>query len=632
MRTYKYVINLCIVIVFFQLQYTMGYAQDQRLADSLEKIYQENRLVGVEKLELLRNLAFNENNDLELSLKYADELISLAKQEQNDIYLYRGYYIKGQKHRFKAELAIAQDAFFKGAEAATKADYIEGEGASYIAIADVYSLLGNAANAEQYYNQAIELLRKTTDSIALATALLNTGEYYFQNKKYDLALNYFDEAGPIFKDVNYSIGTAYYMGNEGMVYAKKGNDSLAEANLTKAIAMLEELSLNDPICEYLIYLSDIYLKRGLLDQALFNAKKSLGLAIKYGLKERIAAANLQLSKLYEHIGNWSEALRYYKDHVAYRDSVNNINLVEQIADLRTNFEISKQQDKLDLLEKESELQMIKEKSQQNFIFAAVIAFICVVIMALGLLYRYIFIRKTKLIIEAEKNRSDNLLINILPEETAMELKQKGRVRAKKYESVTVLFTDFKGFTRYAENLTPEDLVQSVDFYFTKFDEIFERYGMEKIKTIGDSYMCSGGLHSHTQDHATKMVQAALEILQFVEEIKNSTTTELNFDIRIGINTGPIVAGVVGNKKFAYDIWGDTVNVASHMESNSLPGRINIAQNTYDLVRKVFDCEYRGEINVKNRGPMKMYFVNGLRDRTRVMPQEENKISQSLEIS
>jgi class 3 adenylate cyclase len=626
------VINLCIVIVFFQLHCTLGYAQDQRLADSLKKNYRENRLIGVEKLELLRNLAFNENNDLELSLKYAEELISLAKQEKNDMYLYRGYYIKGQKHRFKAELAMAQDAFFKGVEAATKADYIEGEGASYIAIADVYSLLGNSANAERYYNQAIDLLRKTSDSVTLATALLNTGEYYFQNKKYDLALNYFDEAGPIFKNANYAIGTAYYMGNEGMVYAKKGNDGLAEANLTKAIAMLEELSLYDPICEYLIYLSDIYQKRGLSNKALLNAKKSLGLAIKYGLKERIAAANLQLSKLYEHTGDWAEALRYFKDHVIYRDSVNNINLVEQIADMRTNFEISKQQDKLNLLEKESELQMIKEKSQKNFIFAAVIALVCALIMALGILHRYIFIRKTKRIIEAEKNRSDNLLINILPEETAMELKQKGRVRAKRHESVTVLFTDFKGFTRFSENLTPEDLVRSVDFYFTKFDEIFERYGMEKIKTIGDSYMCSGGLHSHTRDHAIKMVQAALEILQFVEDIKKSKTTELNFDIRIGINTGPIVAGVVGNKKFAYDIWGDTVNVASHMESNSLPGRINIAQNTYDLVKQVFDCEYRGEINVKNRGLMKMYFVNGLRHRTRNMPQEESKTSQSLELS
>ena len=352
----------------------------------------------------------------------------------------------------------------------------------------------------------------------------------------------------------------------------------------------------------------------------------------YGLKDQISDANLQLSQLYEKKGNTKESYKYYKDYITYRDSVNNLATVREMANLRTNHELAQKQVQVDLLEKESELQLIKEKSQNNFILAAVIAFICVMIMALGLLHRYIFIRKTKRIIEAEKNRSDKLLINILPEETANELKLKGSVRAKKHDSVTVLFTDFKGFTRYAENLTPEDLVKSIDFYFTKFDEIFEKNGMEKIKTIGDSYMCSGGLHSHIGDHAIKMVQAALEVLQFVDEIKKSTDTELNFDIRIGINTGPIVAGVVGNKKFAYDIWGDTVNVASHMESNSLPGKINIAQNTYDLVKDIYDCEFRGVIKVKNRGSLKMYFVNGIKDPTLIKGQQDHTVSESLKVS
>jgi class 3 adenylate cyclase len=138
----------------------------------------------------------------------------------------------------------------------------------------------------------------------------------------------------------------------------------------------------------------------------------------------------------------------------------------------------------------------------------------------------------------------------------------------------------------------------------------ERHGLEKIKTIGDAYMCAGGLHSNKEDHAKRMIWVAIEIAAFVEETKKDVSaTELTFDIRIGINTGPVVSGVVGTKKFAYDIWGDTVNVASRMETMSEPGKINIGENTYEIVKDIFECEYRGEIEVKNRGSMKMYFIN-----------------------
>ena len=183
------------------------------------------------------------------------------------------------------------------------------------------------------------------------------------------------------------------------------------------------------------------------------------------------------------------------------------------------------------------------------------------------------------------------------------------MEAKKFESVTVLFTDFKGFTRYSQNLTPEQLVQSVDYYFSEFDKIIERHGLEKIKTIGDAYMCAGGLPFPSSDHPKRMVEAAFEIARFIEQTKNSEQNGVaHFDIRIGINTGPVVAGVVGTKKFAYDIWGDTVNVASRMESNSEPGRINISEFTYELVKDHFECSFRGEIDVKNKGMMRMFFV------------------------
>lgn len=598
------------VSFFLFFTYSTTFAQDQKVADSLVKIYQKGNFRNSEKLELLRNLSFNETNNLQLSLKYAEQLIALAKSEKNYLYLHRGYYQKGNKYRVIGDLNKSLEAFFKSGEAAVKAKFISGEGASYMSVADVYSVMGNANNAEIYYNKAIKLLRKSDDSVSLASALLNAGDEYSKNKKFDSALRYFKEAGIIFKKVNYLIGTAYTLGNIGMVYAEQGKNELAKEQISDAIKILEELKDYYAISEYLTYMSDIYLKQNDWNRSLSYAKRSLELAQKYGLKDQVSNSNLKLSELYQKAGNLGESLKYYKNHIVYRDSVTNLKSVQQMADLRTNYEVSQKQIEVDLLEKDSEIQKLKEKRQKNIIYATVISLFLIFLLALGLYRRYQFIKRTNRIIEEEKNRSDSLLLNILPEETAHELKQSGRVQAKKFESVTVLFTDFEGFTQYAEKLSPEKLVESVDFYFSKFDAIIEKYGLEKIKTVGDAYMCAGGLPFPTSDHANKMVLAAFEIAEFVTESKKwNAHNQTRFEIRIGISTGPVVAGVVGTKKFAYDIWGDTVNIASRMESNSVPGKINISESTYDIVKGFFACEYRGEIEVKNKGMMKMYFVN-----------------------
>ncbi len=224
--------------------------------------------------------------------------------------------------------------------------------------------------------------------------------------------------------------------------------------------------------------------------------------------------------------------------------------------------------------------------------------------------------KTKKIIEQEKDRSEQLLLNILPEETALELMETGKVKAKKFAEVSVLFTDFEGFTQYSESLSPEELVKSVDFYFSKFDKIIEKHGLEKIKTIGDSYMCAAGVPFPMKNHAIAMMYAALEILEFVEESKKENSAlGAHFEIRIGINSGSLIAGVVGSKKFAYDIWGDTVNMASRMESCSESGKINISENTFQLVKDSFSCKERGKIEVKNKGMVSMYFVENVKDLT-----------------
>ena len=210
----------------------------------------------------------------------------------------------------------------------------------------------------------------------------------------------------------------------------------------------------------------------------------------------------------------------------------------------------------------------------------------------------------------EMRRSNDLLLNILPEEVAEELKEKGSAEAKSFDEVTVMFTDFKGFTTIAEKLSAKELVAEIDYCFKGFDNIIHKYGIEKIKTIGDSYMAAGGLPVANKTHAKDMVNAALEIVKFMEAHKQQRAKEDKpvFEIRIGINSGHVVAGIVGVKKFAYDIWGDTVNLASRMESSGEPGKINISGSTYELVKNDFTCIHRGKIQAKNKGEVDMYFV------------------------
>ncbi len=213
---------------------------------------------------------------------------------------------------------------------------------------------------------------------------------------------------------------------------------------------------------------------------------------------------------------------------------------------------------------------------------------------------------------ARKGEIEGLLLNILPAEVAKELQVNGHATPRNYESVSVMFTDFKGFTSIAEKMSPQELVEELNTCFITFDNIIGKYNLEKIKTIGDSYMCAGGIPTPDKDHVINMIKASLEIKDYINQnnIKRGHAGLDPWYLRIGIHVGPLVAGVVGKKKYAYDIWGGTVNIASRMESNGEPGKVNISSATYDLIKDKYDCIYRGKISAKNIGEIDMYFVEG----------------------
>jgi len=293
-------------------------------------------------------------------------------------------------------------------------------------------------------------------------------------------------------------------------------------------------------------------------------------------------------------------LAHYK---SMYDSLSYLRMMDSLILVKQNAELQQQ-----------ETELARQKIQQSF---SMLGTGGSSLLFLLILFSYFKQRKNNQLlseknvqIQTEQDRSEGLLLNILPAQVAEELKQFGAAQAHKYEGVSVLFTDFKNFSHIAGLLSAEELVAELDYCFKAFDNIIHKYGLEKIKTIGDAYMCAGGLPMPNQNNPKLAVQAAIEIQDFLENWNKQKAQEQqpHFEARVGIHTGPIVAGVVGSKKFAYDIWGDTVNIAARMESKGETGKVNISGTTYELIKDDFECTYRGMIQAKNKGEIAMYFV------------------------
>lgn len=290
---------------------------------------------------------------------------------------------------------------------------------------------------------------------------------------------------------------------------------------------------------------------------------------------------------------------------------------EQMADAIVRAQQEKELQLQKTLVAEAELGKQQSENMRN-----VLALVSVFVLVMAMLFYFRFRAKRRAanelaeknaLVEAEQKRSDNLLLNILPPAIAQELKTRNKVAARKYDQATVMFIDFTGFTQVAERLSPEMLVEELDYCFSNFDRIISQYRIEKIKTIGDAYLCASGL-SDMNASPSDIIRAALEIQDFLLALK-AERMDRNmpyFEARVGVHIGPVVAGVVGAKKFAYDIWGDTVNVAARFEEACEPGRVNVSENVYDFARYEFEWNYRGKIAAKNKGAMDMYYVTSVK--------------------
>jgi guanylate cyclase len=210
-----------------------------------------------------------------------------------------------------------------------------------------------------------------------------------------------------------------------------------------------------------------------------------------------------------------------------------------------------------------------------------------------------------------QEKSENLLLNILPKEIAKILKNESRTIADHYEEASILFADMVNFTPMSAEMTPVAMVELLNEIFTQFDELVEKYDLEKIKTVGDCYMVAAGVPRRRGDHAQALARLALEMRDFIR--KHEFNASRPVDFRIGINSGPVLAGVIGRKKFIYDLWGDAVNIASRMESHGTGGAIQITRATYEIIKDEFECEWHGTVNVKGKGEMEVWHIKGKTD-------------------
>jgi class 3 adenylate cyclase len=348
-------------------------------------------------------------------------------------------------------------------------------------------------------------------------------------------------------------------------------------------------------------------RQGKKEEAIVKFKKAYELANSANYFEYMLTATRQIESLYSEMKDYEKAYYYSTQTRVISDSISNSIRKDQVIVANIMRDIQDREDRLKQ-EKEATDRTIRQRRLERNMMATGVGFM--LLLSLAIFRNYRLQKKYNRKLDEEKQRSDDLLLNILPYETAEELKLTGSAEAKRFESVTVMFTDFKNFTQASERMSAEALVEEIHSYFSEFDKIIARHNIEKIKIIGDSYMCAGGLPVENSTHPFDVVSAALELQEFMasqKRIRLSTGRHF-FELRIGIHTGPVVAGIVGIKKFAYDIWGDTVNTASRMENSGEVDRVNISGSTYLMIKDRFKCTYRGKVFAKNKGEIDMYFV------------------------
>ncbi len=469
-----------------------------------------------------------------------------------------------------------------------------GIGKCYLNLGAAFSRLNNSPKATEYWEKALPLLMRHGQPAHQIVLLNNlTGAYNITEPRRALVLS--EQALKVAYSLNDTAHIADALNNKGTVLLKLKHLEEAEKCFRQCLKLYGSIGNAEDYCRSLANLGETLNMMGNFRQSQQMLLSDTSLCLMMNPDIQTLFFN-QLGNSALGLGDYKTAYHYLLQLKTIDDSLFTIERNQIAAEVDAKYQTQLKNNQIKLLEQEKTIQTNQLHNQRLALWSVAIGLLLLGGMAWA--------------VWRGKRHSDSLLANILPEETIKELKEKGRVKARRFEMASVLFTDFKGFTKVSEILPPEDLVAEIDHCFRAFDDIIAKYPVEKIKTIGDSYMCASGLPNENPRHAHELVRAALEMQRFMEgyNAKRIQKGLPPFPMRVGIHSGPLVAGVVGARKFAYDIWGDTVNTASRLESKGKAGMVNVSATTCDLIKDEFSCIARGKKTIKNKADMEMFFV------------------------
>lgn len=461
--------------------------------------------------------------------------------------------------------------------------------------------------AEEYFLKAFNLCEELGKKEDLGPISVNLADIYLKSNNDSLVEKYLDNALKAYGGLE---GKYDAYNKYAEYYNKKKNYDAALKNANDALALTSKSSNKLPHIHALIQLAETYANKNEYALSLSFFDKAKSVAVEAGTKDELKDVFQKVSSVYAHKKDFANAYKYHSLFTALKDTLYSEDIEKKIGTLQFDFDLQKKQTEINLLTKDKAI-TDQQLQRQKLVKQALITGLVLMLMIAGLIYRSYRIKlRTNKVLDQQKAQIEQLLLNILPDEVAKELQANGFAVPRHYDSVAVMFTDIEGFTTIAEKMEPRELVKELNTCFMAFDEIIEKYNLEKIKTIGDAYMCAGGIPTPDPKYIENILEASMDIRDYMHHYndKKRALGQAPWELRLGVHVGPMVAGVVGKKKYAYDIWGLTVNIASRMESNGEPGQVNVSSNVFELMKDKYAFKYRGKIYAKNIGDIDMYFV------------------------
>ncbi len=573
------------------------------------------RATETERIKIINELAdFFLETAPEKSIRYGKEALSLAEKKDD----------KKEKAAALRNIGIAyrnMSNYDKALEYLLTALNIRKELGDRQSIADslhhlgiVYDYLNNYDKSLEYHEKALKIQEEAGYRKGIADSFHNIGIIHHLSKQHNDALQYYRRGLEIRQDIQDTQGVAASLNNIGVLYMDVLNYQESMDYFLDALQIFDQMGQKYEVANIENNLGKLGIETQKYDVALEHLERGLKIAQEIGAKELIRENYSYFSDLYIAQEDFQKALDYYKLSADMKNRIFTAESQSRIAEIQTKYETENKQKEIEILKKNNEISRLEVDRQKLLRNSFLVGFTFVLLLAMVLYNRYLFKKKAhselenahRLIME-EKAKSDRLLLNILPMRVANELKEKGKAEPESFENVTVYFSDIVGFTKLSSDLDPKMLIQKLNEIFTEFDNIIEKYYCERVKTIGDAYLCVCGMPEKDPRHAENIISAAIEIIRYMRKI--NADSEMQWEIRIGIHSGRVVGGVVGIKKYIYDVFGDTINTASRMESNSEPMKINVSESTYYILKNRYPFVEREAVHVKGKGMMRMYFLD-----------------------